>query len=122
MANSHVQIEQFIERIFPSQSVEVLTAEGKAKEVLREKERKVDFQENMILIGAVLIVLVTVGGLMVGCLPSTAPGPHLSLTLWQIGTAWFMGARYNGISEKIPFLGNSGPTPDAPPPLKHEEL
>lgn len=65
IANVEVQIEQFIERIFPSQDIEKLTTEGKAKAKQRELERAVDQKEAFILIGAVLIVLTLIGALMV---------------------------------------------------------
>lgn len=59
------QIEQFIEKIFPSQDGPKLSAEDKARKQQREAEQSVDRKEALILIGAVLLVLVFVGGLMV---------------------------------------------------------
>lgn len=60
-----LQIEQFIEKIFPTQDVAKLSAEDKARAKQREAEQSVDRKEAAILIGAVLLVLVLVGGLMV---------------------------------------------------------
>lgn len=59
------QIEQFIEKIFPSQDGPKLSAEDKARKQAREAEQSVDRKEALILIAAVLLVLVFVGGLMV---------------------------------------------------------
>lgn len=98
------KIEQFIEKIFPTQDVAKLSAEDKAKAQQREAEQSVDRKEAAILIGAVLLVLVFVGGLMVG-------------------TAWFMGARFDGISEKIsPAKVLSSLNTPNPTPVGHQEL
>lgn len=61
-----IQIEQFIERIFPTQDIKQLTAANKAKEVQQDPNAQMEAKETMILISAVLFVLVLVGGLMVG--------------------------------------------------------
>lgn len=73
-----LQIEQFIEKIFPTQDVAKLSAEDKAKAKQREAEQSVDRKEAVILIGAVLLVLVFVGGLMVSCRTAPRTGPKLN--------------------------------------------
>lgn len=67
-ADTTTQIEQFIERIFPSQDVKQLTAADKAKARQQDPNANMDTTETLVLISAVLFVLVLVGGLMVSCL------------------------------------------------------
>ncbi len=55
------QIEQFIESIFPSQTNKQAHAVQKPK----VEEAHMDTFESLVLIGAVLVVLLSVGGLMV---------------------------------------------------------
>lgn len=62
----NTQIEQFIERIFPTQDVKQLTAADKGKAAQQDPNASVDAKETMVLISAVLFVLVFVGALMVG--------------------------------------------------------
>jgi len=54
------QIEQFIETLFPSQESKQLHAEQKKKD-----EPTMDTTEALLLIGAVTLVLLFIGGLMV---------------------------------------------------------
>ncbi|PSR88772.1 farnesyl-diphosphate farnesyl transferase [Coniella lustricola] len=102
------KIEQFIERIFPTQDVNKLTAEEKAKERQKEIERSTDQKEAMWLLLAVVIVLLMVGGFMVGA-------------------AWLLGAQFSGMSEqlswsKIMSALNSPEATGTPAPTAHEEL
>lgn len=119
------QIEQFIERIFPSQDVEQLTAGDKAKAKAQDPNAAMDAKETIILISAVLFVLVFVGGLMVGHMGIVARTKILSLTMGQIGAAWFMGAKYDGVAEKLSlskvFQSNT-PQAGGPPVVGHQEL
>lgn len=101
------KIEQFIERIFPTQDVNKLSAANKAQAVQQEREDAVDKTEALYLVLAVLIVLVFVGGLMVAL-------------------AWFLGARFDKITENLEWSKLFPPsTPDplvAPTAGGHEEL
>lgn len=120
-----MQIEQFIERIFPTQDIKQLTAANKAKEGQQDPNAQMEAKETMILISAVLFVLVLVGGLMVGHLRTIAEAKIWWLTIWQIGAAWFMGAKYDGVAEKLSmsniFQANT-PLAGGPPAVGHEEL
>lgn len=71
-ADETLQIEQWIESIFPTQDIKKMSAEEQLKARQRNEEQSVDTMEAMWLILAVLIVLSMVGGLMVcfGPLPS----------------------------------------------------
>lgn len=74
---------------------------------------------------AVVFVLFLVGGLMVRSLPicTMVPRQALLLTIWQIGAAWFMGAKYDGIADKLSqVFQKSTPAVGGPPVMGHEEL
>ncbi|KAF3762142.1 farnesyl-diphosphate farnesyltransferase [Cryphonectria parasitica EP155] len=92
------KIEQFIERIFPTQDVAKLSDEEKAKAKQRELDKSTDQKEAMYLILAVVLVLVLVGSLMVGL-------------------AWFMGAKFTEAIDKVPTT-----TITTSLPTGHEEL
>lgn len=67
------KIEQFIEKIFPTQDVKRMTAEEQLKAKVKEREAASDRTEALYLILAVVIVLVFIGGLMVSlCVDFTA--------------------------------------------------
>lgn len=65
MTDKH-QIEQFIEKIFPTQDVNKLSAEEKAKEKQRQLEQSNDQKEALWLLLAVVLVLLMIGAFMVG--------------------------------------------------------
>ncbi|KUI64312.1 putative squalene synthase [Cytospora mali] len=101
------KIEQFIEKIFPTQDIKRMTAEEQAKASLKEREAATDRTEALYLILAVVIVLIFIGGVM-------------------IGLAWYLGARFDKISENLE-LSKLFPTAtpgavSAPPTGEHEEL
>ncbi|ROV87329.1 hypothetical protein VSDG_09830 [Cytospora chrysosperma] len=101
------KIEQFIEKIFPTQDVKRMTAEEQLKAKVKEREAASDRTEALYLILAVVIVLVFIGGLM-------------------IGMAWFLGARFDKVSEALD-LSKLFPTATpnavgAPTTGGHEEL
>lgn len=125
MTDFIMQIEQFIEQIFPTQDVKKLTDADKAK-AQQQEANSMETKETLILMSAVLIVLFLVGGLMVG-----HPVKRLSmlnllpLTFLQIGAAWFMGARYDGLAEKLSvskLFQATTPQPGGPPAVGHAEL
>ena len=67
----------------------------------KKEEQSMDTKEALVLMAAVLGVLLLVGGLMVSTFPDLHQETFLSLLtnscLFQIGTAWFLGAQFERV-------------------------
>ncbi|CRK39596.1 hypothetical protein BN1723_015534, partial [Verticillium longisporum] len=103
------KIEQFIDTLYPRQDPEKLTVEQKKKDA---KDPSMDPGEAAVLLGITLLTLLFVSGLM-------------------IGTAWFFGARFDGLWSGLfgssqnetyswPTAGEA--VPSAVPSIEHPEL
>ncbi|KAL1895687.1 bifunctional farnesyl-diphosphate farnesyltransferase/squalene synthase [Sporothrix stenoceras] len=97
------KIEQFIESIFPTQDIKKIQAEKKAAGTAGD-EKALPLADGLVLVGAVIAMLVIVGGLMVGA-------------------AWFMGAHLDKITEIFNFDATPAKeTIAAVTEVVHEEL
>jgi farnesyl-diphosphate farnesyltransferase len=93
------KIEQFIETLFPSQDVKKM----KAVQEVKRDEPNTDLWDSMILVGAVLLVLLTVSALMVGI-------------------AYLMGARFDQVFESAMNATRPKSADPTITPIGHEEL
>ncbi|KAI1252161.1 Delta(24)-sterol C-methyltransferase [Eutypa lata] len=99
------KIEQFIETLFPTQKTPDTKAIEEAKKAAAEDSS--DFWDALMLVGAVVLALVLVSGLMVG-------------------GAYLMGARFDIVGKQLMNItGENTPAPTEVPsvtPIGHEEL
>lgn len=106
-----MQIEKFIETLFPRQDPKKLSLEKRQRE---NKEPTMDPGETVVLFGVVILALICISGLMV-CSHFSL---HVTYTFplanpFKLGTAWFFGARFSDVfREASVFLpGNAKSTP-----------
>jgi farnesyl-diphosphate farnesyltransferase len=116
-----LQIEQFIETLFPRQDSKKLTKEAQEKQ---RQEPTMSTGETAILIAVVLGVLLTMTGVMVRYYlfySSEFDSKTVRSNIIQVGIAWFLGARFDGTFTDTAKLW-SGATGGAPPVLDRDEL